>query len=566
MVFSQPPSSDKKMKDLVEAYGAALVARLHEMDVLAGQLSAGAPFEDIRHPLEEIHKLAHKTTGTAAMFGYASVTDHAGAIESGIEPLLEAERPLTVEEVAAIGVQIAGLKKLVSVKPDAESPPHVQSDAAAAHAKAPEFVILVAPPGESADALARDVEQSGYGVQRVTGDLDGVAGAHQGRAGAILLHGALPDAFTVCQKLNQALRQEYRNNVPIIFLSETGDLDTHLQAVRSGAKAFVTTPLDSRRIVRKIEELSHSVLLSPHRVLIVEDDDAPAPQTLDAFVGPGYAARVLNETSTLLDWLQTYDTELIVMDLAVAGDSGADLAKVIWQRDNFRHIAMLFLTPGVDFNLALLQLGLSDEFFIPRPLDIDALRTAAARYLADLRSGRRTPNFRELSGYLDLVGRLLSPSDPPVDATDDRTPKAGEPQAAPGARPKVLVVDDDTHLVDALALRFSEHGVEVLKAFSGEQGFKVAWEEHPDFIITDYAMPDGTGEYLVNRLKEADDTRHIPVLVLTGHKVEGHKDFALERDFMGRLGAVAYLSKPISLDALIAEVGRYIPLSSDHYP
>ncbi len=566
MVINQPQSSDKKMQDLVEAYGTALVARLDEMDVLAGQLVADAPFDAVRHPLEEIHKLAHKTTGTAAMFGYASVTDHAGAIESGIQPLLEAARPLTIEEIAAIGVQIAGLKKLVSVKPDAESPPHVQSDASAAHAKAVQFVILVAPPGDSADALERDIELSGYRVQRVTENLDSITGAGQGRAGAILLHGALPDAFTVCRKLTRVLCQEYRSSVPIIFLSDSGDMETHLRAVRSGAKAFVTAPLDSGRIARKIEELSQSVLLAPHRVLIVEDEDAPAPKTLDAFVGPGYAARVLNETSALLDWLQTYDTELIVMDLAVAGDSGVDLAKVVWQRDDFRHVAMLFLTPGADFNLALLQLGLSDEFFVPRPLDINALRIAAARYLADLQSGRRTSNFSELSGYLELVGRLLSPSGPPAGATDDRTPAAGVAQAAPRGRPKVLVVDDDTHLVDALALRFSEYGVEVLKAFSGEQGFKVAWEEHPDFIITDYAMPDGTGEYLVNRLKEADDTRHIPVMVLTGHKVEGHKDFALERDFMGRLGAVGFVAKPISLDALIAEVGRYIPLSSTDYP
>jgi CheY-like chemotaxis protein len=130
----------------------------------------------------------------------------------------------------------------------------------------------------------------------------------------------------------------------------------------------------------------------------------------------------------------------------------------------------------------------------------------------------------------------------------------------------VLVVDDDRHLVDAIAIKLSEHGIEVWKAYAGEQGFKVAWEERPDFIVTDYAMPDGTGEYLLNRLKEADDTRHIPVMVLTAHKVDGHKDFALEREFMGRLGAVSYLAKPISLDDLVAEMARFVPLPSSGSP
>lgn len=566
MTSGKPQSADKKMTALVEAYGTSLVGRLHEMEGLAGQLSGGGPFEEIHQSLEEIHRLAHKIAGTAAMFGYPAVTDHAAAIENSVQPLIEAGLPLTAEEAAAIEIQIAALKTLVSVKPDPGSRPYAQSDATAANAEAAEFVILLAPPGETTDMLVRQIEDSGYRVQQVSGHLDEVTGVGQARARAILLHSALPDAFKICRKLNEVFRQEYRANVPIIFLSDAGDFETHLRAVRSGAKAFVAAPLEARAIVRKIEELSRSVAFAPHRVLIVEDDDMLAPQCISAFDGPGYAARVIKESSELLDRLETFDTELIVMDISVAGNSGLDLAKVVWQRENFRHIAILFLTPGPEFNLQLLQLGLSDEFFIPRPIDTDALRTAATRYLADLRCRHRVSNFSDLFDHLDLIGRLLSPRDGFDGTTEDRQSAPPDSNAAPATIPKVLVVDDDRHLVDAIAIRLSEHGIEVLKAFSGEQGFKVAWEEHPNLIVTDYAMPDGTGEYLLNRLNEAEDTRHIPVMVLTGHKVEGHKDYALEREFMGRLGAVSYLAKPISLDALVAEVGRFVPLPSGGPP
>ncbi len=566
MMFNKLQSNDKKMEALVEAYGASLVGRLHEMETLAGQLSGGGPFEEIRQSLEEIHKLAHKIAGTAAMFGYPGVTDHAAAIESSAQTVIEAKRPLTGEEAAAIAIQIEALKKLVSVKPDPESPPYAQSDAAAANAEAAEFVVLLAPPEETTELLAQQIEESGYRVQQVSGDLDDVTGVGQARARAILLHSALPDAFKICRKLNEVFRREYRANVPIICLSDAGDFETHLQAVRSGAKAFVAAPLDAPTIVRKIEELSRLVAFAPHRVLIVEDDDILAPQCMTAFDGPGYAARVVKEPSELLDRLETYDTELIVMDLSVAGNSGLDLAKVVWQRDNFRHIAILFLTPGPEFNLQVVQLGLSDEFFLPRPIDTNAIRTAATRYLADLRHGRRASNFNDLFDHLDLIGQLQSPMGRFGGATEDRHSAPPGSEAAPERRLKMLVVDDDRHLVDAIAIKLSEHGIEVLKAFSGEQGFKIAWEERPDFIVSDYAMPDGTGEYMLNRLKEADDTRDIPVMVLTAHKVEGHKDYALERDFMGRLGVVSFLAKPISLDALVAEIGRFVPLPSKGSP
>jgi len=79
-------------------------------------------------------------------------------------------------------------------------------------------------------------------------------------------------------------------------------------------------------------------------------------------------------------------------------------------------------------------------------------------------------------------------------------------------------------------------------------------------------MPDGSGDYLLGRLKDTEETRDIPVMVLTAHTLDGRKDYALEREFVGRLGAVSYLAKPISLDALVAEVGRIVPLASGGTP
>lgn len=126
--------------------------------------------------------------------------------------------------------------------------------------------------------------------------------------------------------------------------------------------------------------------------------------------------------------------------------------------------------------------------------------------------------------------------------------------------PKVLVVDDDRQFVDAIAIALLAHGIEVLRAFSGAQGFKLARDGHPDAIITDYAMPDGSGEYLLGRLKDAEATRDIPVVVLTAFTRDGAKDSALERELVGRLGAVSYLVKPIGLDALVAELAGVLEL------
>jgi DNA-binding response OmpR family regulator/HPt (histidine-containing phosphotransfer) domain-containing protein len=566
MLFGKPHSTAEKMRALGEAYAASLPGKLHELETLARPLSSGGPFEELAQSLEAVRILAHKIAGTAGTFGYQSITDHARAIEKSLKLVIEAEQPFTAEQAAAIELQIEALKKLGAAKTARGAHADAPCETTVANAQPAEFVVLLAPSGGATELLVREIEDSGYGVQWISGHVEKVDGVVQGRARAILVHAALPDGFKICRELNEIFRKEFRTSVPIIFLSDTDDFRMRLQAVRSGAKAFIVAPLEARTIVRKIEELSHSMVFAPHRVLIVEDDDMLALQCGSAFDGPGYATRVIKEPTELLDRLQTFDTDLIVMDLSVAGASGLDLAKVVWQHDDFRDVAILFLTPGIEFNAQLLQLGLSDEFFFPRPIDIHALRTGAARYLMDLRCGRRAPNCNDLLAHLDRIGGLQTSKDRVGGKADDRRSEPSDSDVALETLAKVLVVDDDRHLVDAIAIKLSEHGIEVLKAFSGEQGFRVAWEERPDVIVTDYDMPDGAGDYLLGRLKDAEETRDIPVMVLTAHTLDGRKDYALEREFVGRLGAVSYLAKPISLDALVAEVGRVVPLPSSGSP
>ncbi|MDH3228629.1 MAG: response regulator [Alphaproteobacteria bacterium] len=564
MLFANAQSVTDKMKALAEAYGASLPGKLHELEEMARALAGGGPFEEIREPLEAVRNHAHKIAGTAGTFGFQSITDSTRAIEESLRSFIESERQLSAEQAAEIEGQIGALKNAAKLDAGAHTnTPFGATDSAGAAA---EFVVLLAPPGEATDLLAREIEESGYRVQRVSGHVEKANGIGQGRAHAILVHTALPDGSKICRKLNEIFRREYRTGVPVIVLSDTGDYQARLQAVRSGANAFIVAPLDARSIVRKIRELADSPMFAPHRVLIVEDDDMLALQCNGAFEGPGFASRVVKDPSALLDRLETFNSELIVMDLSVAGASGLDLAKVVWQHDDFRDVAILFLTPGPEFNVQLLQLGLSDEFFIPRPIDIHALRSVATRYLADLRCGRRAPNFGDLYAQLDRISGMQPSSGEAAAKDDGRHSAPSEPEVAPETLPKVLVVDDDRHLVDAIAIKLSAHGIEVLKAYSGEHGFRVAWEEHPDAIVTDYEMPDGSGDYLVGRLKTAEETRNIPVMVLTAHTLDGRKDYALEREFVGRLGAVSYLAKPISLDALVAEVGRVVALPSSAAP
>lgn len=80
---------------------------------------------------------------------------------------------------------------------------------------------------------------------------------------------------------------------------------------------------------------------------------------------------------------------------------------------------------------------------------------------------------------------------------------------------KILVVDDEKDLRDALRTMLESAGYSVVEASDGEEGLKVAEEEKPDLILLDIMMPKMNGHQVLNRLRQTRWGLHIHVLILT---------------------------------------------------
>lgn len=113
---------------------------------------------------------------------------------------------------------------------------------------------------------------------------------------------------------------------------------------------------------------------------------------------------------------------------------------------------------------------------------------------------------------------------------------------------KVLVVDDEIHIVHVVAVKLRNNGFEVISAGNGEEGFKLAREEKPDIIIADLKMPVMTGLEMVEKLRGCEQTKDIPVIVLTA------RGFDIEDDRKRDLRISEYLSKPFSPKKLLKDV------------
>jgi CheY-like chemotaxis protein len=80
---------------------------------------------------------------------------------------------------------------------------------------------------------------------------------------------------------------------------------------------------------------------------------------------------------------------------------------------------------------------------------------------------------------------------------------------------KILVVEDEQDVSTYLTTLFKDHGYDTVSASNGKEGFDLAKTEKPDLITLDIAMPDQTGVRTYRQYKEDDETKDIPVIIIT---------------------------------------------------
>jgi two-component system alkaline phosphatase synthesis response regulator PhoP len=113
---------------------------------------------------------------------------------------------------------------------------------------------------------------------------------------------------------------------------------------------------------------------------------------------------------------------------------------------------------------------------------------------------------------------------------------------------KVLVVDDEIHIVHVVAIKLRNNGYEVVSAENGAEAFELACQEKPDIIVTDFQMPVMTGLELVEKLRQCEQTKDIPVILLTA------RNFAISQEQQEKLQISDCLSKPFSPKELLGNI------------
>jgi len=128
-------------------------------------------------------------------------------------------------------------------------------------------------------------------------------------------------------------------------------------------------------------------------------------------------------------------------------------------------------------------------------------------------------------------------------------------------RKKVLVVEDNSELLELLRLSFNSAGFSVLTAGNGVAALEMTRKSSPDLVVLDVMLPELDGMAVCDMLRKDSATAAVPIIMMTGLSGELSRLAGLDS------GATVYITKPVNPETLIAktkEILRRSPGTGAH--
>lgn len=376
-------------------YGAELPGRLSEIDALWRTLESGPWSFDALHRL---HLHIHRLAGAGATFGYADMSQAARDLEKQlIAWLREPDRPDAAAWRAA-DAQMAKLSKAVA------NGPRVAPDKTAAPRFNPmdaRLIYLVEDDVDLAEDFRLQLGRFGYSV-RIFSSTQGVeAAVAEQRPDAMVLDVMLPEGDLAGIDLLGEMRNRLNlNDVPVVFVTERGDFDARLAAIRAGADGYYLKPVEPVFLLDRLEHLTRREAGDPFRILIVDDDAALADHYALVLRQAGMQATALTKPREVLECLTDHDPELLLTDLYMPECSGMELARLIRQDDRYLSLPIVFLSTELALEQQLKAMSLGGDDFLGKPIEDRHLVSAVTIRATRARELRALMSQDSLTGLL----------------------------------------------------------------------------------------------------------------------------------------------------------------------
>ncbi|TVQ27515.1 MAG: diguanylate cyclase [Spirochaetaceae bacterium] len=400
-----------RLKALAETFASDLPTRMKEIaDEAGAQLDASDALVRL-----SFRNAVHKLAGSAATFGYHSITVVAKRLEHILEETTECGRPITDEVARSIRMLVSELSEVVR-RAHSESFGDVEELAEVPEEGAPapdgtRSVVLMISSDELRESLQSQLEFYGFRIRIVSrlDDAEDLLCQHCRAAVVMDVERVAKDPLLVEQI--HRIQEDVSRSVHVLYVSDADDFDTRLLAVRSGGSAFFAMPADVHRVIDTIDSLTSGGGGQPFHVLIIDDDNEQVSYHALILQRAGMITSVVADPHHLFAVLIEAKPDLILMDMYMPGATGPELATMIRQQEAFVGVPIVFLSVETDQDKQFRALSQGGDGFLTKPIKPEHLVTSVSNRIDRNRSMRFYMERDSLTGLLNhthLMQRLYT--------------------------------------------------------------------------------------------------------------------------------------------------------------
>lgn len=222
----------------------------------------------------------------------------------------------------------------------------------------------------SALALALDqkLEQSGYELELLDSGEELKEILNALAPDLVIVDPAFMDELEGIGAVLRATRERAGTRLPLLVLSQDDTIPARLTARRAGADAMLVVQDSVDPVLAKLEELLIAAGEATYRVLIVEDDRSQALFAESILRNAGMDVRSVYEAFDVIETMESFNPDLVLMDLYMPHCDGTELTALIREREEFLHTPIVFLSGESDQDKHFEALSAGGDDFLSKPI------------------------------------------------------------------------------------------------------------------------------------------------------------------------------------------------------
>lgn len=264
--------------------------------------------------------------------------------------------------------------------------------------RASKLIYLFGAQDEEYEKLCTQIRFYGYRVELIT-SVEIYETTIKGNSPAVIVM----DLELMLQNQEEILKYNWATGddgkeIPVLFLSRHLNMDLRLQAVRAGGRAFFQFPVDITALIDALDQIAWFVPPSPMRVLIVDDSRVHANLYALHLQNQGMITQVLYEPKVVLEIMDEFQPELILLDMYMPYCTGMELAAVVRQIPVYVGIPIVYLSSETDRNRQLEAVSVGGDDFLEKPIKPEHLISAISARIERYRTLRELMLRDSLTG------------------------------------------------------------------------------------------------------------------------------------------------------------------------